>query len=420
MREAIPSMNPGDIPEILAGLHEAADRLGLGLDREGASAQLSALRAAVLGIEEPFLSLDATEDGNELLIDEDQASELLGSNQWMLPIQSYKVLTTQEHIECANKIEAGVLARGVLEGIFPFDGTYSSSQLEELVRQGEAAQDRMICGNLRLVLHLAHIYRRKGYEDLEDSFQDGVFGLVRAIEGWDTSMGYAFSTYATWHIRQRINRGRQDRKYFMRIPVHIQAAWEQSAPPEWSKLAIYAFEAIQNVVSWEWLEDHDEDLDHEKIGKPFDSEEIFETQQDFDLAFQAFQDPDKSLLREADILERRFGLRGGDPETLDAIGGRYGVTRERVRQIELVGMDIMRLSLIHANPLLRDAVAHFVLQSYPKYHRMVELVLASGIERPSRLAKYLKVSKNETRAVLSVISAAFASLGNSYPALLVN
>lgn len=250
---------------------------------------------------------------------------------WIQSLRKTPTFSPEEHVELAKAIEAGVLAQGALEGLFPKDSSWRDSDLAEISRLGRIARDRMVAANLGLVLYWAQKARRQWNYSLEDRFQDGCGGLLRALEGWDWQRGYTFSTYATWHIRQQISRRMNDSAYTIRIPIHVQEDWAAAARSSSAldDLAQFAWDLITTMVPWEEVvevgyEEEDEDQ-HQEIT------EIVENLANSQVLHQCLARLNED---QRHTLKARFGLSGREAMTLDEIGQERGVTRERIRQVE--------------------------------------------------------------------------------------
>jgi hypothetical protein len=251
---------------------------------------------------------------------------------WYVFQQNLPKLDHDRQIELAASIEAGVLARGVLDGEFLRRETWTNAELEQLAEQGENSRQEMILGNLPLVMHWARrsSSASKRYP-IEDRFQDGIFGLLRAIEKWDYFRGYTFSTYATWHIRQQISRHTDENAYLIRIPIHVQDKWKAAkkagvAPSDqWED----ARRLVMGILSWEFLME----IEYEELLAD-ESDPLLRMIDELAEAEVISQLLARLPLEWRDILSARSGLGGCEPRTLDSIGIEMGVTRERVRQIE--------------------------------------------------------------------------------------
>jgi RNA polymerase primary sigma factor len=243
------------------------------------------------------------------------------------------LLTAEEEVELAKSIEAGLfaedkLANGVSRLAFP--------EFRELVWQGTRAKQRLIEANLRLVVSIAKRYVGRGMLFL-DLIQEGNLGLIRAVEKFDYTKGYKFSTYATWWIRQAITRAIADQARTIRIPVHmvetinklvrVQRQLHQDLGREPIPEEIAKEMALQSPIGEEDsdLGDFIEDAD---AVVPMEAAAFIMLQDQLDDILATLSD------REQRIIQLRFGLADGHPRTLEEVGREFGVTRERIRQIE--------------------------------------------------------------------------------------
>ena len=284
------------------------------------------------------------------------------------PVQDYlkqigkvPLLNAEQEVELAKRIEAGLfaeekLAAGVKESRLRGD-------LEWIAEDGRRAKNHLLEANLRLVVSLAKRYTGRGMLFL-DLIQEGNLGLIRAVEKFDYTKGYKFSTYATWWIRQAITRAMADQARTIRIPVHmvevinklarvqrqmLQDLGREPTPEELAKELDMTPEKVVEVQKYgrEPISLHTplgEDGDSEFGDLIEDSEAIVPSDA---VSFTLLQEQLESVLdtlseREAGVVRMRFGLTDGQPKTLDEIGKVYGVTRERIRQIESKTMSKLR------------------------------------------------------------------------------
>lgn len=260
------------------------------------------------------------------------------------------LLTAAEEIDLAKRAAAGQAAQRLLDTHrdHPRGGV-----LLAMAEQGRRASERMVCANLRLVVTLARRYVGRGNE-LADLVQDGNLGLIKAVDRFDPTRGYRFSTYAAWWIRQSITRGIADRGRTIRLPVHAHelvirlrwlevVAWQETGqPPTEHELAQRAGVPVERVRE---LFRADADLASLDVSRTEGGEDLSSLVADPDAV-----DPAQATLlalaseqlrralagleeRERRVLELRFGLTG-TPCTLQQIGHELGVTRERIRQLE--------------------------------------------------------------------------------------
>jgi RNA polymerase primary sigma factor len=285
---------------------------------------------------------------------------------YLKQIGKVALLNAEEEVELAKRIEAGLYAA---ERLRQADDTEEKlvRQLERdlhwIVRDGERAKNHLLEANLRLVVSLAKRYTGRGMAFL-DLIQEGNLGLIRAVEKFDYTKGYKFSTYATWWIRQAITRAMADQARTIRIPVHmvevinklgriqrelLQDLGREPTPEELAKEMDITPEKVLEIQQYARepisLDQTIGDEGDSQLGDFIeDSEAVVAVDA---VSFTLLQDQLQSVLatlseREAGVVRLRFGLTDGQPRTLDEIGQVYGVTRERIRQIESKTMSKLR------------------------------------------------------------------------------
>jgi RNA polymerase primary sigma factor len=281
---------------------------------------------------------------------------------YLKQIGKVPLLNAEMEVELAKRIEAGLFSEEKLA-----KGGKISAKLEEelewIAEDGRRAKNHLLEANLRLVVSLAKRYTGRGMLFL-DLIQEGNLGLIRAVEKFDYTKGYKFSTYATWWIRQAITRAMADQARTIRIPVHmvevinklarvqrqmLQDLGREPTPEELAKELDMTPEKVVEVQKYgrEPISLHTplgEDGDSEFGDLIEDSEAIVPADA---VSFTLLQEQLHAVLdtlseREAGVVSMRFGLTDGQPKTLDEIGKVYGVTRERIRQIESKTMSKLR------------------------------------------------------------------------------
>ncbi|MGO1228389.1 MAG: RNA polymerase sigma factor, partial [Brachybacterium sp.] len=282
---------------------------------------------------------------------------------YLKQIGKVALLNAAQEVELAERIEAGLYAEQKLKGDESITKTKAGRELAIISQDGRAAKDHLLEANLRLVVSLAKRYTGRGMLFL-DLIQEGNLGLIRAVEKFDYAKGYKFSTYATWWIRQAITRAMADQARTIRIPVHmvevinklarvqrqmLQDLGREPTPEELAKELDMTPEKVVEVQKYgrEPISLHTplgEDGDSEFGDLIEDSEAVVPADA---VSFTLLQEQLHSVLdtlseREAGVVSMRFGLEDGQPKTLDEIGKVYGVTRERIRQIESKTMSKLR------------------------------------------------------------------------------
>jgi RNA polymerase primary sigma factor len=281
---------------------------------------------------------------------------------YLKQIGKVPLLNAEQEVELAKRIEAGLFAEEKLaeiQGMTPDQRI----DLEWIAEDGRRAKNHLLEANLRLVVSLAKRYTGRGMLFL-DLIQEGNLGLIRAVEKFDYTKGYKFSTYATWWIRQAITRAMADQARTIRIPVHMvevinklarvqrQMLQDLGREPTPEELAIELDMTPEKVVEVQKYGREPISL-HTPLGEDGDSEfgDLIEDSEAIQpgeaVSFTLLQEQLHSVLdtlseREAGVVSMRFGLTDGQPKTLDEIGKVYGVTRERIRQIESKTMSKLR------------------------------------------------------------------------------
>lgn len=289
------------------------------------------------------------------------------------------LLSAEQEVDLAKRIEAGLyaehkLARATEEGrrLDP----QLREDLMEVKRDGEGAKAHLLAANVRLVVNIAKRTRNKGL-DLLDRIQEGNLGLIRAVEKFDYTQGFKFSTYATWWIRQAISRGQTDKGRTVRIPVHITeqltaiSKVQEGLHRKLNRDATdeeLAAETGLEVGKLRQLLNHSRDSATVSLDALIGNEEagtlgdIIADSEGIDPVLTAVEDADqheqiKAALaslseRDRGIVCRRYGLYDGRPQTLAEVSKAYGLSRERVRQIEIDALDKLRKG--HFKATLKD------------------------------------------------------------------
>ncbi|MDT4911735.1 MAG: polymerase primary sigma factor [Pseudonocardiales bacterium] len=317
---------------------------------------------------------------DEIVWDEEEESEALRQARkdaemtasadsvraYLKQIGKVALLNAEEEVDLAKRIEAGLYAAERLRQAEEANEKLVLQvrrDLRWIVRDGERAKNHLLEANLRLVVSLAKRYTGRGMAFL-DLIQEGNLGLIRAVEKFDYTKGYKFSTYATWWIRQAITRAMADQARTIRIPVHmvevinklgriqrelLQDLGREPTPEELAKEMDITPDKVLEIQQYARepisLDQTIGDEGDSQLGDFIeDSEAVVAVDA---VSFTLLQDQLQSVLqtlseREAGVVKLRFGLTDGQPRTLDEIGQVYGVTRERIRQIESKTMSKLR------------------------------------------------------------------------------
>jgi RNA polymerase primary sigma factor len=310
------------------------------------------------------------EDESEALRQARKDAELTASadsvRAYLKQIGKVALLNAEEEVELAKRIEAGLYATQLMAELTDRGEKLPAAQRRDMVwicRDGDRAKNHLLEANLRLVVSLAKRYTGRGMAFL-DLIQEGNLGLIRAVEKFDYTKGYKFSTYATWWIRQAITRAMADQARTIRIPVHmvevinklgriqrelLQDLGREPTPEELAKEMDITPEKVLEIQQYARepisLDQTIGDEGDSQLGDFIeDSEAVVAVDA---VSFTLLQDQLQSVLetlseREAGVVRLRFGLTDGQPRTLDEIGQVYGVTRERIRQIESKTMSKLR------------------------------------------------------------------------------
>jgi RNA polymerase primary sigma factor len=312
------------------------------------------------------LRLSMTDDEDEVPV---YSAAITGATadpvkDYLKQIGKVALLNAAEEVELAMRIEAGLFAEEKLSHMADSEKrSQLGRELAWVARDGQRAKSHLLGANLRLVVSLAKRYTGRGMQFL-DLIQEGNLGLIRAVEKFDYTKGFKFSTYATWWIRQAITRAMADQARTIRIPVHMVEVINKLARVQRQMLQDLGREPTPEELSRELDMTPEKVIEvqkygrepislHTPLGEDGDSEfgdliEDTEAVVPADaVGFTMLQKQLESLLdslseREAGVIRMRFGLGDGMPKTLDQIGDTFGVTRERIRQIESKTMAKLR------------------------------------------------------------------------------
>ena len=294
---------------------------------------------------------------------------------YLKQIGRVSLLNAEQEVDLSERIEAGLYAQHLLDTESDQMDFKRKRELKWAANDGRRAKDHLLEANLRLVVSLAKRYTGRGMLFL-DLIQEGNLGLIRAVEKFDWKKGFKFSTYATWWIRQAITRAMADQARTIRVPVHmvevinklsrvqrqmLQDLGREPTPDELARELDMPVEKVQEVQKY----GREPISLHTPLGEDGDSE-FGDLIEDTDaiapsdaVAFSLLQEQFRQVLetlspREAGVIKMRYGLEDGQPKTLDDIGRVYGVTRERIRQIEAKALRKLR------NPVRSKRIRDFL------------------------------------------------------------
>ena len=306
-------------------------------------------------------------------VDLDDQTPAMGDSvhTYLKSIGRTSLLTAEQEVDLAKRIEAGLFAEHKLETATGLDEDYRRD-LELVAEDGRRAKSHMLEANLRLVVSVAKKYSDRGLS-LLDVVQEGNLGLIRAVEKFDYTKGYKFSTYAMWWIRQAIQRGFADSARTIRLPVHVlemlsklsrverdmhQRLGREPTPEELAVELDRTPDQIEELlrtsrqpISLDSTIGEDGETSIGDLIEDVDAPEASELVDRQLMAEQLRSALDALTPREATIMAMRFGLYDGNPHTLDEIGRALGLTRERIRQLEKQSLSKLRHPS-RAQPLL--------------------------------------------------------------------
>jgi RNA polymerase primary sigma factor len=337
----------------------------------GDEADIDLADADVVSLEAEAAAL--TEADRLTDVDLDDQTPAMGDSvhTYLKSIGRTSLLTAEQEVDLAKRIEAGLFAEHKLETATGLDEDYRRD-LEMVAEDGRRAKAHMLEANLRLVVSVAKKYSDRGLS-LLDVVQEGNLGLIRAVEKFDYTKGYKFSTYAMWWIRQAIQRGFADSARTIRLPVHVlemlsklsrverdmhQRLGREPTPEELAVELDRTPDQIEELlrtsrqpISLDSTIGEDGETSIGDLIEDVDAPEASELVDRQLMAEQLRSALDALTPREATIMAMRFGLYDGNPHTLDEIGRALGLTRERIRQLEKQSLSKLRHPS-RAQPLL--------------------------------------------------------------------
>jgi RNA polymerase primary sigma factor len=362
-----PADGAGAAPDLTAATPQEGGFADAGLNDADADAEMAAMAEAQASVPADDASLSVPET------DLDDQTSVMGDSvhTYLKSIGRRQLLTAEEEVNLAKRIEAGLYAEHKLETERRLSKQLRAD-LEEVAEDGRRAKAHMLEANLRLVVSVAKKYSDRGLS-LLDVVQEGNLGLIRAVEKFDYTKGYKFSTYAMWWIRQAIQRGFADSARTIRLPVHVlemlsklsrverdmhQRLGREPTPEELAVELDRTPDQIEELlrtsrqpISLDSTIGEDGETSIGDLIEDVDAPEAGELVDRQIMADQLRHALDALTPREATIMSMRFGLYDGNPHTLDEIGKALGLTRERIRQLEKQSLSKLRHPS-RAQPLL--------------------------------------------------------------------
>ena len=337
----------------------------------GDDADIDLADADVVNFEAEAAALAEADRLSEVDLDDQTPAMGDSVHTYLKSIGRTSLLTAEQEVDLAKRIEAGLFAEHKLETATGLDEAYRRD-LELIAEDGRRAKAHMLEANLRLVVSVAKKYSDRGLS-LLDVVQEGNLGLIRAVEKFDYTKGYKFSTYAMWWIRQAIQRGFADSARTIRLPVHVlemlsklsrverdmhQRLGREPTPEELAVELDRTPDQIEELlrtsrqpISLDSTIGEDGETSIGDLIEDVDAPEASELVDRQLMAEQLRSALDALTPREATIMAMRFGLYDGNPHTLDEIGRALGLTRERIRQLEKQSLSKLRHPS-RAQPLL--------------------------------------------------------------------
>ena len=337
----------------------------------GDDADIDLADADVVNFEAEAVALAEADRLSEVDLDDQTPAMGDSVHTYLKSIGRTSLLTAEQEVDLAKRIEAGLFAEHKLETATGLDDAYRRD-LELIAEDGRRAKAHMLEANLRLVVSVAKKYSDRGLS-LLDVVQEGNLGLIRAVEKFDYTKGYKFSTYAMWWIRQAIQRGFADSARTIRLPVHVlemlsklsrverdmhQRLGREPTPEELAVELDRTPDQIEELlrtsrqpISLDSTIGEDGETSIGDLIEDVDAPEASELVDRQLMAEQLRSALDALTPREATIMAMRFGLYDGNPHTLDEIGRALGLTRERIRQLEKQSLSKLRHPS-RAQPLL--------------------------------------------------------------------
>ena len=346
-------------PEVIDAVRSAIEHIGIRVDQSFELDDSGELRRPSLnGSKEKVPAKRVMRAGRAT---DDSGQDAI--RMYLQEISRIALLTADEEKVLGRKIVLGVEAQSELESLGDGVSTLDCRRLQRVIDQGRRAREDLTNANLRLVVSIAKRYTKVSMP-LADAIQSGNIGLMKAVEKFDYTRGFKFSTYATWWIRQAITRAMADQARTIRIPVHmvevinklarvqrqmLQDLGREPTPEELAKELDMTPEKVVEVQKY----GREPISLHTPLGEEGDSEfgDLIEDSEavkpEESVTFTILQEQLMQVLggltnREADVIKARYGLTDGQPKTLDEIGKVHGVTRERIRQIESKTMSKLR------------------------------------------------------------------------------